>query len=290
MCYRQAALDFAGIRVACLAGENGAGKSALLDAITWALWGRARAKRDDELIHLGEDEMAVEFAFELGEQTYRVLLQRKAGKRGSTLLDLQVQDGGRWHSLAESGVRATQARIDRLLRLDYETFVNSAFLRQGRADEFTVKTPAERKRVLGDILGLDRWTAYEERAKERLRAVQNEAEVIELRLQEIEAELARRPAYEEDLQAAQAAVTELSTAFQEAQAAYHLIEAARADFRAQADPDSDFDGLMERYGEAVNVRNFDGQPGVSEADALIAYLQVLGTMVDFSTFTPDASR
>ena len=69
-----------------------------------------------------------------------------------------------------------------------------------------------------------------------------------------------------------------------------MIEAARADFRAQADPDSDFDGLLERYGESVNVRNFDGQPGVSEADALIAYLQVLGTMVDFSTFTPDASR
>ncbi len=36
--------------------------------------------------------------------------------------------------------------------------------------------------------------------------------------------------------------------------------------------------------------NFDGQPGVSEMDALVAYLQVLGTMVDFSTFTPDASR
>jgi cytochrome c oxidase cbb3-type subunit 2 len=69
-----------------------------------------------------------------------------------------------------------------------------------------------------------------------------------------------------------------------------MIEAARTDFRAQADPDSDWDGLIERYGENVNVRNFDGQPGVSEADALIAYLQMLGTLVDFSTFTPDASR
>ncbi|MFW8595435.1 cytochrome-c oxidase, cbb3-type subunit II [Cribrihabitans neustonicus] len=69
-----------------------------------------------------------------------------------------------------------------------------------------------------------------------------------------------------------------------------MLEAAQADFRAQADPDSDFDGLLERYGEGVNVRNFDGQPGVSEADALIAYLQMLGTLVDFSTFTPDASR
>lgn len=69
-----------------------------------------------------------------------------------------------------------------------------------------------------------------------------------------------------------------------------MIAQAQRDFRAQADPDSDYDGLLERYGENINVRNFDGQPGVSEADALIAYLQMLGTLVDFSTFTPVASR
>ncbi|MFD1510331.1 cytochrome-c oxidase, cbb3-type subunit II [Lacimonas salitolerans] len=69
-----------------------------------------------------------------------------------------------------------------------------------------------------------------------------------------------------------------------------MMENARADFLAQADPDSDYDGLLERYGDTVNVRNFDGQPGVSEADALIAYMQMLGTLVDFSTFIPDESR
>lgn len=68
-----------------------------------------------------------------------------------------------------------------------------------------------------------------------------------------------------------------------------MLENAQADFRAQADPDSDYDGLQERYANA-QVRNFDGQPGISEMDALVAYLQVLGTMVDFSTFQPDASR
>jgi cytochrome c oxidase cbb3-type subunit II len=68
-----------------------------------------------------------------------------------------------------------------------------------------------------------------------------------------------------------------------------MIEAARADFAAQANPDADYAGLQERYDKA-NVSNFDGQPGVSEMDALVAYLQVLGTMVDFSTFQPDPSR
>ncbi len=69
-----------------------------------------------------------------------------------------------------------------------------------------------------------------------------------------------------------------------------MLEQAQADFRAQADPDSDYDGLLERYGDNVNVRNFDGQPELTEMDALVAYLQMLGTLVDFSTFTPDASR
>ncbi len=68
-----------------------------------------------------------------------------------------------------------------------------------------------------------------------------------------------------------------------------MIAAGQEDFRAQADPDSDFDGLLERYPKA-QVRNFDGEPGISEMDALIAYMQMLGTLVDFSTFEPDESR
>jgi cytochrome c oxidase cbb3-type subunit 2 len=68
-----------------------------------------------------------------------------------------------------------------------------------------------------------------------------------------------------------------------------MIANAAADFTVQADPNGDWSGLLERY-PGAQTRNFDGAPGISEMDALIAYLQVLGTMVDFSTFTPDASR
>jgi cytochrome c oxidase cbb3-type subunit 2 len=68
-----------------------------------------------------------------------------------------------------------------------------------------------------------------------------------------------------------------------------MLEVAVADFKAQADPEADHDGLLARYPKAV-VSNFDGQPQLTEMDALIAYLQMLGTLVDFSTFTPDASR
>ncbi len=65
---------------------------------------------------------------------------------------------------------------------------------------------------------------------------------------------------------------------------------AVADFAAQADPNADSEGLLARYGDKVTIANFDGQAELTEMDALIAYLQVLGTMVDFSTFQPDTSR
>lgn len=68
-----------------------------------------------------------------------------------------------------------------------------------------------------------------------------------------------------------------------------MVKEAQADFYAQADPDADYDAMQERYPGAT-VANWDNAPGVSEMDAMVAYLQVLGTMVDFSTFTPEASR
>jgi cytochrome c oxidase cbb3-type subunit 2 len=68
-----------------------------------------------------------------------------------------------------------------------------------------------------------------------------------------------------------------------------MLASAQADFAVQADPDGDWDDMLARYPKA-QVRNFDGRSELTEMDALIAYLQMLGTLVDFSTFTPDASR
>jgi cytochrome c oxidase cbb3-type subunit 2 len=64
-----------------------------------------------------------------------------------------------------------------------------------------------------------------------------------------------------------------------------MIAAARADLEAQVDPDSDgVEALQQRY-PGAQARNFDAQAGVpTEMDALIAYLQVLGTMVDFKAY------
>ncbi len=64
-----------------------------------------------------------------------------------------------------------------------------------------------------------------------------------------------------------------------------MIENANDDAMAQANSDSDMVGLNERYGKKINVRDFDGQKNfVSEADALVAYLQTLGTLADIKDY------
>jgi exonuclease SbcC len=235
-------LDFSGIHIACLAGDNGAGKSALLDAITWALWGKARARRDDELIYQSQTEMSVTFEFELSGNAYRVIRARRGGTRGQGALDLQVRTPeGAFRTIAESTMRDTEAKIKELLRLDYDTFINSSFLLQNRADEFTVKTPAQRKQVLADILGLSAWDRYEERAKERIKNIEEQIRFVDARLQEIDAEVSRRPDYEIELREAQGAALEAADILRRAEDTLHTIQQAALELRSVEAQAADLD-------------------------------------------------
>lgn len=198
------AIRFDGIHLACLTGPNGAGKSSLLDAITWALWGKARAKRDDELIHLGQSEMYVQLDFEQEGIIYRVVRQRTHAKRSTSTLDLFVlREGDQPTLITEPSMSATQKKINDLLRLDYDTFVHSAFLQQGKADAFTVKQPADRKRLLSEILGLEQWEHYEEKVKERLKTIEGELRMLEATIAGINEELQKEPRLRAEEQDAQ---------------------------------------------------------------------------------------
>lgn len=216
MCYRAASdveaptLCFDGLHVVCLSGENGAGKSALLDAITWALWGEARVA-DDDLISQGASEMFVDLEFCLGPQRYRVRRARqrgRVGKRGGqtpgkSQLDLFAQDGERWRPIGENGVRETQQQINALLHMSYQTFINASFLLQGRADEFTARTPAERKQVLADILDLGEYAALEARARERARTLDDQLKGLQGRIGHLSQQADQVPFWEQQVHVAE---------------------------------------------------------------------------------------
>lgn len=201
MCYRDTVdIDLRGIGVACLSGENGAGKSALLDGITWSLWGKARVNSDRELIALNATEMEVTFGFMLDQQEFRVTRRRTRGGAGPLHLELQVSDGERWRTLSGSTSRETQQAITNLLRMDYDTFINSAFILQGRADEFTTKTPAQRKQVLAEILNLRDYDLLEEMARQEHRQRERRRALLDAEIDAVDGKLAGLSQHQADVE------------------------------------------------------------------------------------------
>ena len=193
-------LRFDGIHVAVLTGDNGHGKSALLDAITWALWGRARARSVDELIHSGASEMEVEFEFLLDDHQYRVIRKRqRRGKSGYSDLQFAILGEDGYRALTERSVGETERVIERTLGMSYETFTSSSFIQQGRADTFTTNSPAERKRILAEILELGYYDELESRAKERFKTCEAQLGDEKRLSQEWEAEIARKAIYQSEL-------------------------------------------------------------------------------------------
>ncbi len=247
MCYRDDVppLDLDGVHVACLCGDNGHGKSALLDAMTWALWGEARARTQEELVHQGRSDMAVELDFKAREQTYRVSRKYSRTARGSqsTLLELQVltDDGGR--PITGNTVRDTEARIRDLLNMDYDTFVNTAFLLQGRADEFTRSTPARRKECLAEVLDLAYYRRLEERARERSRNASGRLGEIAGAVEHMRAQIEGRLASEERLTEIEATLARVRP---EVEKRRSVVETLRSEIEEQRRRWSDVQALEQR--------------------------------------------
>jgi len=219
-------LDFTGFDLACISGQNGAGKSSLLDALTWALFGEARSKDKDALINLGSKAAEVALTFEYEENIYRV--QRTTPRGKSTVLEFQIRDGEDWRPLTEKSARETQARIEQTLRLDYDTFVNASFFLQGKADEFTQKKAGERKAVLGNILGLEVWEIYKERAAERRKEIEKETAGIDRSIADIDAELAEEEPRKRRLKELESDLKRLSEARRTQETALESLRRAAA--------------------------------------------------------------
>lgn len=232
------ALDFAGMHTLCLSGENGHGKSALLDAMTWALWGESRAGKNkhDDLVRLGADEMSVEFTFEMDGLVYRVLRKRSKRAAGNQWELQQASGEDSWRSLSGNTSGETEKAIQKLLRMSYDTFSNAAYLRQGQADQFVQQTPGKRKEILADILDLSRYDQLEAKARDRAREAGVDAAELERDLNGIDAELQFEETH-------QIALAEAKQRLEDLQAQQKILRA-------------EWEALKERKGQLDNQKQF----------------------------------
>ena len=214
-------LDFTQFKLAAISGQNGAGKSSLLDAITWCVWGDSRAgESSDALVRLGSNQMYVEFSFELDNHIYTVKRLRSKKSGGHSTLELWSNS----HNLTEGTIKSTQQKIVDTLHLTFETFTNSSFIRQGNAGEFTTKGPTDRKRILADILGLDHYDKLEEKAKEKSKEAQTKLTLLDYQVLEIEAELSTKEEKQKELEQAEIEAKKIQQELKETESLIKTIE------------------------------------------------------------------
>jgi len=152
------AIDFEGLDLFAISGPTGSGKSSILDAMTYALYGYVErvGKQTGQLVSQGQARMVVTFEFEVGDERFRVTRSTPAA-RGATRILLERRDEDGWRQAGEGADRVREANemIEHALGLDYEAFTRSVLLPQGRFAEFLVGDAPERRRILVELLGLE---------------------------------------------------------------------------------------------------------------------------------------
>lgn len=250
--YEDAEVNLAGVELAALVGTNGAGKSSIIDALLWCLFGEATKggiKALDNYVRRGETECRVEVQFRLHGQVYSVLRHRSAGK-GKTLLELFVADDPanwpnvHWQPIGGKTVTETQERIEQLLRMDYRTFTASSMILQGQSASLTADmTDQERKEVLARILGLDLWDRLQEAAREKAREHRARAKALTEQGAQLMQRAARRGEVEAQIATSDGALLEAEAV--SSQAGAHV-----ADLEAEA---------RQRPAIEQQLRDVDGQ-------------------------------
>ena len=172
MCYQSnvPTLDFDLLHVSCISGENGHGKTAILDAITWVLWGKSRTRTQEELVNQKSDHMSVSLDFSIDSDKYRVARKfSKTSSQGKTELNFFLLNESEATSIMGNTIKDTQEKIIDVIHMNYETFINTSYLKQGNSDNFSKSTPSDRKKILSEVLNLEFYENISNQAKETSR-------------------------------------------------------------------------------------------------------------------------
>ncbi len=182
-CFRDVQeVDLSELRLFAIAGPTGAGKSSLLDAVVFALYGRIPrlgARKLDEFISLGTTSASVTLEFELGSARYRVA--RRMRRSGQKTAILERVQGSEAVGIAD-GVRQVNDAVERLLGLGSEAFLQSVVLPQGEFARFLQSDPSERRKILQELLRLQVYEEMRRRSERRRGRLWGRLETLRERL------------------------------------------------------------------------------------------------------------
>lgn len=176
-------IDFDKFNVALILGtygdesdqSNGAGKSAIFESITWALFGKSRHKKVDGVVKWNRRACRVEFTFFVEDELYRIVRTRDKIIRDSDVI-FEQWDGTKFNNITCDTNSATDRKIILIINVNYEVFVNSVYFKQDDISMFATATPSKRKDVLKALLKMGKWDAYQKKAKEKLKVLETKIE------------------------------------------------------------------------------------------------------------------
>ena len=179
--------------------------------------------------------MSVELDFSARDRIYRVCRRhsRKRGRQGATILELQVLSNGKLVPITANTVRETEAAIRDLIHMDYETFVNTAFLLQGRADMFTAATPAKRKQLLAEVLDLGYYESLAARARNESRDRDRRIASLDATIEAHSAETKNKTQYRTELDNQEAVMGRAVAELREARAKSDALRARTEQLRTR---------------------------------------------------------
>ena len=181
-------LDFDGLELFAITGPTGAGKTLILDALSFALYGvTARQSRMvDSLINTESQRLAVDLQFQAAAGTYRVgrTMERRASGTVSKSARLEQLLDGTWTRVPETEkLTEVNAKLIGILGLDFQAFTRSILLPQGKFDEFLHGEPRQRRELLKELLGLKRVDSMREEAGRRERGSAARVEALTAQLE-----------------------------------------------------------------------------------------------------------
>lgn len=152
-----------------ITGENGAGKSSIFDAVTFALYGKTRGDLDS-VIRTGKECSIVKLVFESDDNIRYVIVRKRHKQKGSRLAITNLSNT----SLAVTNptIVETQNKIEEIIGLDYNLFISSAYFGQENITNFMNKTPKERKELFSDMLGLGIYKIAEAQVKDLIKSLE----------------------------------------------------------------------------------------------------------------------